>query len=638
MIKIGVKNFHKGILSAWRNATGLFASSPAALNPPHFGPACGKGRLFTSIPCRKCVKQTLIIFFISLLILLPGASMLAQKKRGQPEPPSAQARLREAEFLFTEAQKYFILEDFAKSLLYFQRVAELNPTNATVHYKIAEILAKGTKEEDLEKASQSIESALKYEKKNKYFYLLASNIYAGLGEFAKATNAMETMLKEVSGTEDYLYELAALYLYGKKEDEAMKVYDRAESVFGINEVSSSQKQRIFLEKGNIDKAMAEGEKLIQAFPDEERYLLGFAETLSRNGQGQKAIQYVEKFIKDHPDAGSAKMMLAGFYRDSGQEKKSREYILHVFDDPSVDASSKVLMMGVYSTTVATNKSKNKPDAELESFSLALFKKLEANYPLDPNVHLVGGDLFMALDKNKEALEQYLKAVKGGSGSFEAWQNLLFLESEDNQIDSLIKHSEEALELFPNQAMAYYFNGYAHLRKKKYREGTYALEQAKKLSSGNPVFVSELNSMLGDAYQGSKEFAKSDAAYDEALAQNPNNDVVLNNYSYYLALRKENLEKADKMSSLLVKLFPENLSYIDTRAWVLFAMEKYKEARRVMEKVVQSGQVSAIHFEHYGDILFQLGEVDQAVAQWQKARQKDGDNAALEKKINNRKLN
>ncbi len=585
-------------------------------------------------------KKILFIFFVSLFILLPESSLLAQKKRGQPQPQpfSAQARLREAEFLFTEAQKYFILEDFAKSLLYFQRVAELNPINATVHYKIAEILAKGTKEEDMQKAAQSIESALKYEKKNKYFYLLASNIYAGLGEFGKATNAMETMLKEVSGTEDYLYELAALYLYNKKEDEALKVYDRAENIFGINEVSSSQKQRIFLERGNVAKAMEEGEKLIQAFPDEERYLLGFAETLSRNGQHQKAIDYVEKFIKTHPDAGSAKMMLAGFYRDSGQEKKSREYISQVFDDPSVDASSKVLMMGVYSTTVATNKSKNKPDADLESFSLGLFKKLEANHPHDPNVHLIGGDLFMTLDKDKEALDQYLKAIKSGTKSFEAWQNLMYLESEASQIDSLIKHSEAALELFPNQGMAYYFNGYAYLRKKKYREGTYALEQAKKLSSGNPVFVSELNSMLGDAYQGSKEFAKSDAAYDEALAHNPNNDVVLNNYSYYLALRKENLEKADKMSSLLVKLFPENLSYVDTRAWVLFAMEKYKEARRVMEKALQGGQVSATHLEHYGDILFQLGDVDQAVAQWQKARQKDGDNAALEKKINNRKLN
>ena len=102
--------------------------------------------------------------------------VFSQKRKNSQESKPNEIRLREAEFFFSEAEKYFILEDYAKALLYFQRVSELNPTNATVHYKIAEVLAKGTKEEDIQKAAQSIELALKYEKKNKYFYLLASNI------------------------------------------------------------------------------------------------------------------------------------------------------------------------------------------------------------------------------------------------------------------------------------------------------------------------------------------------------------------------------------------------------------------------------------------------------------------------------
>jgi len=560
-----------------------------------------------------------------------------KRKNGQESKPN-EIRLREAEFFFSEAEKYFILEDYAKALLYFQRVSELNPTNATVHYKIAEVLAKGTKEEDIQKAAQSIELALKYERKNKYFYLLASNIYANLGQFEKATEALETMMKEVKGTEDYLFELAALYLYDKKEDEALKVYNRAEDIMGVNEVSSQQKQRIYLDKGKIPEALAEGEKLLQAYPDEERYVLGFAETLSMNGQRGKAIQYLENFIKDHPEAGNAKMVLAGLYKDDGQEEKSRSYVLEVFDDPQVNVSSKVLMMGTYNAMLSQNQSKKIHDPELETFVVNLFKKLETNYSSDPNVHLVGGDLYMTLGKDEDAKREYLKAVRSGSASFEAWQNLLYLETQSNQIDSLIAHSEEALEMFPNQAMVHYFNGYGHLRKKQYREASYSLEQAKKLSSANPAFVSELNGMLGDCYNATKEYSKSDQAYEEALVFNPNNDIVLNNYSYYLALRKENLEKAEKMAAQLVKNFPDNPSYLDTYAWVLFERGKYKEAKKTIEKAIQSGQGTATHFEHYGDILFQLGDIDNAVKQWQKAKQKDGDNASLDKKITNRKLN
>ena len=45
----------------------------------------------------------------------------------------------------------------------------------------------------------------------------------------------------------------------------------------------------------------------------------------------------------------------------------------------------------------------------------------------------------------------------------------------------------------------------------------------------------------------------------------------------------------------------------------------------------------IHFEHYGDILFKLGDVNGAVQQWQKARGMNANSETLNKKIANRKM-
>jgi len=567
----------------------------------------------------------------------PAYAQRDKKNKKQTDFKPSEARLREAEFFFTEGQKYFILEDYTKALLYFQRVVELNPENGTIHYKIAEILAKSNKQEDFVKAAISIESALKFEKKNKYFYLLAANIYSSLNNFEKAEKMLETMMDEVKGTEEYLYELAALYQYDKKPNEAVKIYNRAENLLGISEVSSLQKQKIFLQQGKIEESIAEGEKLLNAFPDEENYVLGFAETLSQNNQGAKAIGYLEKFIEGHPDAGNVKMFLAGLYQSNGQEQKAHEFIRQVFDDPAVDVNSKVVMLGSYTNTLQQQKEKTIDDRNTKAFALELFLKLNGAHPSEPNVHIIGGDLYLILDKNQEALTEYMKAIQLGTTSFEAWQNLLFLESQMNQFDSLIFHSEQGLELFPNQSMLHYFNGYGHMRKKHYREATSSLEQAKKLSTGNPGLVSEINSLLGDAYNGIKEYEKSNKAYDEALAFNPNNDFVLNNYSYYLALRKEQLEKAEKMSTQLVKYNPKNTSYLDTHAWVLFMREKYKEAKKYIEKAIEVGGVSATHYEHYGDILFRLGDIDDAVKQWQKAKSMDLGNELIDKKIANKKL-
>jgi len=580
-----------------------------------------------------------IITLLTALILVAALPSFAQRdrKRKQIEAKPSDARLREAEFFFVEGEKYFILEDYTKALVYFQRVVELNPYNGTVHYKIAEILSKGTQQEDLQKSAISIEDALRLEKKNKYFYILGSSIYASLNNFSKAAQLLETMMKEIKGTDDYLYELAALYQYDKKQDEAISVYNRAETILGINEVSSLQKQRLYLEKGKLNEAIQEGEKLIDAFPEEERYVMGFAETLSQYKQTQKAISYIEKYLKENPEKGNARVLLAGLYRDNGEEEKSRSLMESVFNDTSVDVTSKVIIVGTYNAVLSQNRSKNISDPNLESFTISLWEKLVNLYPFDSNVHMVGGDLFMTLRKEAQAQREYLKAIEAGATSFETWQNLLFLDSQLNQFDSLILHAERGLEFFPNHGMLYYFNGYGHFRKKNYKTAVSALEQAKKLSASNDSFVAEINGMLGDAYNGLKEYQKSDKAYDDALAFDPNNSFVLNNYSYYLALRKENLEKAEKMSAQLIKTNPDNSSYLDTYSWVLYNREKYKEARKVMERAISGGRGSATHFEHYGDILFKLGDIDGAVTQWQKSKSMDSENAQIDKKIADRKL-
>jgi tetratricopeptide (TPR) repeat protein len=144
-------------------------------------------------------------------------------------------------------------------------------------------------------------------------------------------------------------------------------------------------------------------------------------------------------------------------------------------------------------------------------------------------------------------------------------------------------------------------------------------------------------MLGDAYNATKAFEKSDKAFDEALTLNPGNNSALNNYSYYLALRKTNLEKAEKMSLQLTKNSPDNPTFLDTYAWVLYTREKYKEARKVIERAITTGNANATHFEHYGDILFKLGDVNGAVEQWQKARGMNANSESLNKKIANRKM-
>ncbi len=593
-----------------------------------------------SLCCLVKNKSLTLLTLLALTLVLGVQSSLhaqKEKRKRSVEADLNDLRMREAESLFTEGMKYFILEDYAKALGTFQRVVELNPEEPMVHFKIAEIFAKSSNPEDLNRASASIEKALKGNKKNEYFYLLAAEIYTSQSNFSKAEEALETLSKDANGTGEYLYQLAAIYQYDRKPDEAIKTYNRAEAILGISEISSLQKQKIYLDQGKTDQAIAEGEKLLNAYPDEERFVIGFAETLAQKGQQKKAIESLEKFLSIHPESGTSKIVLAELYRNGGREKESRDLVQQAIDDPSVDIQPKLIALQTYVSRISENAARNSVDSQLATFALGLYQNLQSQYPEDPNVHIAGGNLHISLNQKVEAEKSFLIAIQRGSANFEAWQNLLALEAESNKFDSLIFHSEQGLEIFPTQAMLYYFNGYGHLRTNHYREAANSLEQAKKLSASNASLLLAIYGMLGEAYHGLKEYAKSDQAYEAALAQNPNDSFLLNNYSYYLAIRKEHLEKAERMAAQVVKDNPDNSSYLDTYAWVLYAREKFKEARKTMERALTLPGASAVHYEHYGDILFRLGDIDGAVKQWEKARSLTSQHELIDKKITNRRL-
>jgi tetratricopeptide (TPR) repeat protein len=552
----------------------------------------------------------------------------AQRKRLGSEKTAP----AEAEYFFTEGQKYFVLEDYAKALLYFQQAADRAPHVAAIRYKMSEVYAKKQQGDDLRRAAAEIELALQLEKKNKFYYAHAADVYGSLLEFKKAQQVLETMQKEAPGSEEYLYNLAAFYLYDNQPQEALRVYNQIEGLTGVDEVTARQKQKIFIEQGRLREAFAESEKLVDAFPEEEQYVIDHAQLLAQHKKITEAVALLEKWLGHNPGASRARFLLAGYLRDAGQAARSQQLLWENFNDPAADLSSKILVMGTYNAWLGGAPQAVRADESTAAFAQKLCTRLRELHADEPAVYVVCADMALVLGDPKEAFALYYQATRHGETRFEVWQNLLVLASQLHRTDSLVRYAEQALELFPNQPEVYYFLGYGQFVQQQYRAAVQALEQAGRLAMGNTALQNEINTLLGDGYNALKDYAKSDRAYLAVLQTDPANAIVLNNYSYYLALRKENLEKAEKMSAQLVKDYPTNAAFLDTHAWVLFMRGKYREARKWMEKAIELDDTRAIYFEHLGDILFRLGETQEAVAQWERARAIDPANEALKKKL------
>jgi Flp pilus assembly protein TadD len=98
-----------------------------------------------------------------------------------------------------------------------------------------------------------------------------------------------------------------------------------------------------------------------------------------------------------------------------------------------------------------------------------------------------------------------------------------------------------------------------------------------------------------------------------------NVVVLNNYSYSLAVRGDNISKAISMSKYTIEKEPYNSTYLDTYAWVMYQSNNLADAEKYIRKAIQyGGGTNPEILSHYGDILEKRGKTKNAVAAWNEA--------------------
>lgn len=553
---------------------------------------------------------------------------LAEARAKHAAAPPLTERDREmSEALFVDGVKYVLLEDYTKGLERLLKAYSINPDNAAINYKIAEAnLLSG----NLRDATNYAEAATRLDPKNAYYYLLLAQVQASQKQYDNATKTYAALIRQVPNSGSYLFNLADLYLAQNKLPEALTTLDQAEKEFGQVDEISFKKQQIYLKQNKLDLALGEGEKLIAANPNEPRYVLAQAEMYASNNRLPDAVRVAQQALRLDPDSPQAHLILADVYRQQNQPEEAAQQVRLAFASPALDIDARVRILVGYIKQLPS------PKETVNQMARDLAAATVKNYPKDARSYAVAGDIQTLTDHKKEARDTYLKALRYDNSKFQIWQQVVLIDAEMNQTDSLLVHSDRALELFPNQPSLWFYNGVANLLKKQPTKGVKSLEHGRRLVVNNPELLGQFDAQLGDAYHELKEYEKSDAAYEAALVSDPNNVQVLNNYSYFLSLRGEKLDKAKQMAGKVVKQFPDNDTYLDTYAWVLYKQKDYSGARAALEKALQTSKDGSV-IEHYGDVLYQLGEKEKAEAAWQRARKIGGTSDLLDRKLKDHKL-
>ena len=529
--------------------------------------------------------------------------------------------------LFLSGLREKISAHYKLSEDYFQRVLFLDAANDAALFELAQ-LALDNKQIDV--AEDYAKLAVTVKPDNQWYWLLMANIYQQQKKYDLLVYALDELIRLHPDKTDYsLNKANALFLLNKPK-EAMLIYDNVELSTGLTDDLVAAKQQVYLKTGEIDKAAKDLEGLIAAQPDHIRYYILLGQLYDANDMPDKAIDVLQKALKVEPNNPDLRLLLANIYQGAKKDDLALPHIKIAFAQKEMPIDQMVAIVVGY-----FNKF---PDSTAVARATQLAKLVSEVHAENPKSFSLYGDVLYHDNKMIEAEKAYEKALELNKNVYAIWDQLIRIRLSLNNFTGAVEASLAALELFPNQSELFYYLGVGYRQTKQPEKAIENLKQAIALDGGEQNnFKSQIYSSLGDVYQDLKQYQESAQAYDESLKLTPNNAYTLNNYAYYLSLRNQNLDLAEKMAKQANDLEKDNPSFQDTYAWVLFKLKRYAEAKKWMEQAMQKSSTnSGTAFEHYGDILYKLGEITSALNNWQKAWDLGERNPILKRKINEKK--
>jgi len=218
-----------------------------------------------------------------------------------------------------------------------------------------------------------------------------------------------------------------------------------------------------------------------------------------------------------------------------------------------------------------------------------------------------------------------------------WERLLLINNDLLDWKSMADDSNKALSYFPDQSLIYILKSVGLLQEKKYTELLTVLDSGIVHAKKDPKVLSQLYTYQAEGLYNLKRFNQAFDVFDKVVELDPENYMAMNNYSYYLSVKGERLDVAEKLSAKVIQANPDNATYLDTYAWVFFKKKDYQLAKFYMETALSKGtEDSTVLVEHYGDILYFLNDKDNAVNQWKKSLQLGNPSKILKQKIAERR--
>lgn len=535
--------------------------------------------------------------------------------------------LQSYNYFFLEGVRQQEMGNLTAAFNLLRHARDLNPNAPEVYYLLAPYYV------DLKDDTRSrayYERAATLDPENSSYIEKLGQLYVSQKDYPNAINAYEILYALNKARVDVLQILYQLYGSQNEFQQMINVLNRIEVLEGSSEQISLSKMQIYEQMGEKRKEYDELKSLVDSHPLDLNYKVMFGNWLLQNGKKKEAVKLYRNVLKEEPTNALAKLSLLDYYRTIGDQATVDVITQELLQSPKTEKETKIALLR---QVISSNQQANVSDSAevMKLFSQAL------SVPQTDADILMMKAAYMSLKKmpKAEINRVYEQAIDVEPDNSRARIALIQNIWDTGDYDKVIAICRPAQEYNPEEMVFYYFQGMAQYQK---HENDAALQTFRKgvsqiKADSNPDVVSDFYALMGEILHEKGRLAESFQAYDSCLQWKPDNIAAMNNYAYYLSEANKDLPKAEQLSYKTIKAEPNNSTFLDTYAWILFQQKRYEEAKIYIDQAIRSDStLTGVVKEHAGDIYAMTGDIDKALEFWQQSLKGGNQSAVLKKKI------
>lgn len=521
------------------------------------------------------MKRTALI----LICLLTICAAFAPSAQAQTERTPSTAKF---DYFFQEAIRQKQMSHYDAAIDLFNYCHTLDPKSGAALFELSSLFRYANNDS---LATKALELASKLYPDNFWYKSNLVMRYLSENRTDEALERVVEMSKQFPEKSEVLMMLLDLYEKKNDYDNMVKVLDKIEVKEGKSEQLSMEKFRIFLQKGDEKRAFDEMKDLADEYPNDLRYKVVIGDLYLDAGRKDEALKQY-KSVEDIDSTNvTLQLSLSNYYEHEGNDSLYHKYLTRLLTNPNIDDAARLRMM-----TVVVKESLNK-DTD-STFILNLFDNVLKEPQTDTSLLELRVRYMVTLDMPHKDIRPYLcQMLDIDPENNTARQQLLAYAVQEQDTLSILNICKPAVDYKSDDPIFYYYLGVSYVMLNDLQNAVTVLDaglpRVEKSSSDNKLqLTSNIYGILGDVYHQLGNDDKAFQAYDSCLVYTQNDASVLNNYAYYLSLKKKNLDKAEEMSRRSNELEPNNSTYLDTYAWVLYQLKRYGEAKTIMDKAVE----------------------------------------------------